>query len=103
MRTAYHVGAAHEPVYLDVLTLASKILTGCIAYKRKEGIADRINLHTHPLVYLQATVVDIRTLGSRKSSKERQLVVDAALATRDQDNERFLKLLRARMDRQAPV
>ncbi len=46
-------------------------------------------------------VVDTRQLGRRtKASKEaRQLLVDQALATKDQDNERFTRKLRARFDR----
>lgn len=46
-------------------------------------------------------VVDTRQLGRKsKASKEaRQLLVDQALATKDQDNERFTRKLRARFDR----
>ena len=49
-------------------------------------------------------VVDTRRLGRKtKASKEaRQLLVDKALATKDQDNERFTRKLRARFERQDP-
>ena len=55
------------------------------------GSADSLEKEVH--------VVDLRRLGSRQSAKERQLIVDHALATRDQDNARFLTKLRGRMDR----
>lgn len=44
-------------------------------------------------------MVDVRAMGRKGGNQHRKLVVDRALATQDQDNERFYKNLRARMDR----
>ena len=52
----------------------------------------------HPPLH-QVVVVDVRELGRKSGNLHRKLVVDRALKTKDQDNERFYKKLRARMER----
>ncbi len=47
----------------------------------------------------QVVVIDVRAMGRKGGNQHRKLVVDRALATKDQDNERFYKNLRARFDR----
>lgn len=47
----------------------------------------------------QVVVVDVRELGRKSGNLHRKLVVERALRTKDQDNERFYKNLRARMER----
>ncbi|CAL8462536.1 g2069 [Coccomyxa elongata] len=47
----------------------------------------------------KVVVIDVRAMGRKGGSEHRKLVVDRALATKDQDNERFYRNLRARFDR----
>lgn len=48
---------------------------------------------------VQVVVIDVRAMGRKGGNEHRKLVVDRALATKDQDNERFYRNLRARFDR----
>ncbi len=50
-------------------------------------------------IAVQVVVIDVRSMGRKGGSEHRKLVVDRALATKDQDNERFYRNLRARFDR----
>ncbi|KAK9906410.1 hypothetical protein WJX75_001426 [Coccomyxa subellipsoidea] len=47
----------------------------------------------------KVVVIDVRAMGRKSGNQHRKLVVDRALATKDQDNEQFYKNLRARFDR----
>lgn len=47
----------------------------------------------------QVVLVDVRELGRKSGNLHRKLVVERALRTKDQDNERFYQSLRARMER----
>ena len=47
----------------------------------------------------QVVLVDVRELGRKSGNLHRKLVVERALRTKDQDNERFYESLRARMER----
>ena len=48
---------------------------------------------------LQVVVVDVRELGRKSGNVHRKLIVERALRTKDQDNERFYSSLRSRMQR----
>ena len=48
---------------------------------------------------MQVVVVDVRELGRKSGNVHRKLVVERALRTKDQDNERFYTNLRSRMQR----
>ena len=50
-------------------------------------------------VWQQVVLVDVRELGRKSGNLHRKLVVERALRTKDQDNERFYQSLRARMER----
>ncbi|CAK0753548.1 hypothetical protein CVIRNUC_002229 [Coccomyxa viridis] len=47
----------------------------------------------------KVVLVDVRELGRKSGNLHRKLVVERALRTKDQDNERFYQSLRARMER----
>ena len=50
-------------------------------------------------IWQQVVLVDVRELGRKSGNLHRKLVVERALRTKDQDNERFYQSLRARMER----
>ena len=50
-------------------------------------------------VWRQVVLVDVRELGRKSGNLHRKLLVERALRTKDQDNERYYQSLRARMER----